>query len=33
MTRVIETVLQMACQQPEKGIGLESSFNNSGLDQ
>jgi hypothetical protein len=33
MTRVIETVLQMACQQPEKGRGLESTFNNRGLDQ
>jgi hypothetical protein len=33
MTRIIETVLQMACQQPEKGRGLESSFNNRGLDK
>jgi hypothetical protein len=33
MTRVIETVLQRACQQPEKGRGLDSSFNNRGLDQ
>ena len=33
MTRVIKTVLQMACQQPEKGRGLESSFSNRGLGQ
>ena len=33
MTRVTETVLQMACQQPEKGRGLESAFNNRELDQ
>ena len=33
MTRVIETVLQRACQQPEKGRGLDSSFNNRELDQ
>jgi hypothetical protein len=33
MTRVIKTVLQRACQQPEKRRGLDSSFNNGGLDQ
>jgi hypothetical protein len=33
MTRVIETVLQMGSQQPEKGRELESSFNNRRLDQ
>jgi hypothetical protein len=33
MTRVIETILQRACQQLEKGKELDSSFNNRGLDQ
>jgi hypothetical protein len=33
MTRVIETVLQMGCQQPWKSRGLGSSFNNRRLDQ
>jgi hypothetical protein len=33
MTKIIESVLQMACQQPKKNRGLESSINNRGLDQ
>ena len=33
MTRIIETVLQRACQQPEKGRGFDLSFDNSLLDQ